>query len=116
MTPSFVEFVGSGAACLTTAAFFPQAIKTIRERKTDGLSLSMYLMLVLGVAMWLTYGIFIGSWPLIIANAVSILPQLAILFLMLVQIWNGRFAAKSLPLASPEALIAVRKDSGAVGA
>ena len=98
MNPAFIEFTGSAAACLTTAAFFPQAIKTIRERKTTGLSLSMYLLLVTGVVMWLIYGVMIGSWPLIVANAISIMPQFAILALLLRQIWTDRATLKILPL------------------
>ncbi len=101
MSPAFVEFTGTAAACLTTAAFFPQAIKTIRERKTAGLSLTMYLLLVTGVAMWLIYGIFIGSWPLIVANAISILPQIAILALLLRQLWADRLAMKAASLVPP---------------
>lgn len=85
MNTVFIELVGSAAALLTTGAFFPQAIKTIRRRETAGLSLVMYLMLVCGVSLWLFYGILLGSWPLILANAIVILPQLAILILLLAQ-------------------------------
>lgn len=78
-----IELVGSLAASLTTAAFFPQAIKTIRTRETDGLSLTMYLLLVSGVSMWLVYGLLLGSWPLILANGIVLLPQITILSLLL---------------------------------
>jgi MtN3 and saliva related transmembrane protein len=94
VNPAFIEFVGTLAAALTTTAFFPQAIKTIRTRDTGGLSLSMYLMLVSGVAMWLCYGLLIGSWPLIVANVVVIMPQAAILALLLHEGWRaGKTAA-----------------------
>jgi MtN3 and saliva related transmembrane protein len=83
VNPAFIEFIGSAAACFTTAAFFPQAIKTVRRQETAGLSLTMYLMLVSGVLLWLVYGIMIGSWPLIFANAVVVVPQIAILALLL---------------------------------
>lgn len=83
MTPAFIEFIGSAAACFTTAAFFPQAIKTVRRQETAGLSLTMYLMLVSGVLLWLVYGIMIGSWPLIFANGIVVVPQVAILALLL---------------------------------
>jgi MtN3 and saliva related transmembrane protein len=86
--PGAIEFVGMTAAALTTAAFFPQAIKTIRTRETAGLSLVMYLMLVLGVTMWLVYGLMIGSLPLILGNAVVLVPQAIILMLLLVQRWR----------------------------
>jgi MtN3 and saliva related transmembrane protein len=85
----FIEFVGSAAAFLTTAAFFPQAIKVIRRRETAGLSLSMYLMLVSGVSLWLAYGVLIGSWPLILANCIVLVPQLTILVLLVAKSPNG---------------------------
>jgi MtN3 and saliva related transmembrane protein len=90
VSPAFIELIGSAAACFTTAAFFPQAIKTIRQQETAGLSLSMYLMLVGGVSLWLIYGLMIGSWPLILANGIVLLPQVTILALLL---RHGRRAA-----------------------
>lgn len=111
MNSAFIEITGLAAACLTTAAFFPQAIKTIRERTTTGLSLTMYLLLVTGVVMWLTYGLLIGSWPLILANAIVVLPQLAILVLLLRQVWIDRYGVETLPLGTE-----ARIDSGVVSA
>ena len=90
VNPAFIEFIGSAAACFTTAAFFPQAIKTVRRQETAGLSLAMYLMLVGGVLLWLIYGIMIGSWPLIFANAIVVVPQIAILALLLKESRRGR--------------------------
>jgi MtN3 and saliva related transmembrane protein len=90
VNPAFIEVVGTLAAVLTTTAFFPQAIKIIRTRETGGLSLSMYLMLVSGVAMWLVYGLLIGSRPLIVANVIVIVPQAAILTLLLHQVWRTK--------------------------
>jgi MtN3 and saliva related transmembrane protein len=90
VNPAFIEVVGTLAAVLTTTAFFPQAIKIIRTRETGGLSLSMYLMLVSGVAMWLFYGLLIGSRPLIVANVIVIVPQAAILALLLHQVWRTK--------------------------
>lgn len=83
MAPAFIEFVGSVAAVFTTAAFFPQAFKTIRTGETAGLSVRMYLMLVTGVALWLAYGALLGSWPLILANTIVLAPQVTILALLL---------------------------------
>lgn len=88
MTPALIEIIGSLAASLTTAAFFPQAIKTIRTGETSGLSLVMYLLLVTGVALWLAYGLLIGSRPLILANAIVLMPQAAILALLLQRNWR----------------------------
>lgn len=67
-----VELVGFGAAALTTVAFVPQAILTWKQRRAEGVSLGMYLVFVLGVACWLTYGVLIGSAPIIVANVVTL--------------------------------------------
>jgi len=66
------DFVGYSAAALTTFAFFPQALKSWRTRDLSGVSLSMYSIYVLGLALWLAYGIVLESWPLILSNAVTL--------------------------------------------
>lgn len=76
---SSVELIGGVAATITTLCWVPQALKVIRTRETKAISLVMYLMLAIGVALWLVYGLMIHSWPLIGANAVTLLPVLVIL-------------------------------------
>lgn len=83
MSPAAVETIGGIAAALTTLAFFPQAVRTIRTRETAGLSAGTYLLFSTGIAIWLVYGLLIGSWPLIVANAITLIPQLAILGILL---------------------------------
>lgn len=83
MSPATVELIGGIAAALTTLAFFPQALRTIRTRETAGLSAGTYLLFSTGIAIWLVYGLLIGSWPLIVGNAVTLVPQLAILAILL---------------------------------
>ena len=58
-----IEWLGYGAAILTTLAFVPQAIKTIRSRDTSGIS-GMYVVFIVGIVCW--FGrIALGSWPMI---------------------------------------------------
>jgi MtN3 and saliva related transmembrane protein len=66
-----MEWMGYLAAILTTIAFVPQALKTIRSRDTRGISLAMYVVFIIGVACWFGYGIALGSWPMILANVVT---------------------------------------------
>lgn len=66
------ELIGAAAAIITTLCWVPQAVKVLRSRDTRSLSLVMYLMLATGVVLWLVYGVLIGSWPLIGANAVTL--------------------------------------------
>jgi MtN3 and saliva related transmembrane protein len=65
------DLIGYGAAILTTAAFVPQALKSWLSRDLSGISLAMYGLFTLGVGLWLVYGLFIGSWPVILANGIT---------------------------------------------
>lgn len=78
---NLIDWVGSLAACLTTASFVPQAWQTFRTRDVSGISLVMYSLFTLGVAMWLVYGLLIMAWPIIIAN--SITTSLALMILLM---------------------------------
>jgi len=66
------DLIGYGAAILTTAAFVPQALKSWLSRDLSGVSLSMYSLFTLGVALWLLYGILLQSWPIILANLITL--------------------------------------------
>jgi MtN3 and saliva related transmembrane protein len=77
------EWVGYVAATLTTLAFVPQAIKTIRSRDTSGISLGMYVVFTIGIVCWFGYGLVLGSWPMILANAVTFVLAAVILGLKL---------------------------------
>ena len=74
-----IDIFGFIAALLTTSAFIPQVIKTLREKDTKSLSLPMYLILTSGLLLWLTYGIMIKDWALIIANSITGILALIIL-------------------------------------
>ena len=81
---SAADLVGSMAALLTTVSFAPQAWHTFRTRNVSGISLGMYSMFTGGVALWLAYGLLLGAWPVVIANAVTLLLALAILAMKLI--------------------------------
>jgi MtN3 and saliva related transmembrane protein len=78
-----MEWTGYVAAALTTLAFVPQAVKTIRTRDTRSISLGMYVVFTIGIAFWLMYGIVLHSWPMIIANVVTFALSATILGLKL---------------------------------
>jgi MtN3 and saliva related transmembrane protein len=67
-----LEWLGYVAAALTSASFIPQAVMTIRSRDTRGISRGMYIIFTIGVALWLAYGIYIDSLPMILANLVTL--------------------------------------------
>lgn len=78
-----IETLGYIAAFLTTAAFFPQTIKTIKSRDTASISLAMYVMFTIGIALWLGYAFLIESMPMIIANIITFVLSATILVLKL---------------------------------
>jgi MtN3 and saliva related transmembrane protein len=76
---AFSEIVGYIAATLTTASFIPQAWHTFKTRDVRGISLGMYGTFTLGVAGWLLYGVLLGAWPIVIANAITLILAAGIL-------------------------------------
>lgn len=75
----FGDVIGFGAAFLTTASFVPQAWLTFRTRDVSGISLGMYSVFTVGVALWLLYGLSLGAWPVVVANAITLALALTIL-------------------------------------
>ncbi|MBI2870785.1 MAG: SemiSWEET transporter [Candidatus Omnitrophica bacterium] len=74
-------WVGCVAATLTTLAFIPQVVKTWRTRRTQDISLAMYAVFTFGVGLWLAYGVLLGEWPIIAANAIVLIFSAIVLVL-----------------------------------
>ena len=74
-----IEFFGYIAAILTTAAFLPQLIKTLKTKKAEDVSLVTLIMFICGVLFWIIYGYKISSLPILIANIITLILNLFIL-------------------------------------
>ena len=74
-----IEFFGYFAAILTTAAFLPQLIKTLKTKKANDVSLLTLIMFICGVCSWIIYGYKISSLPILIANIITFILNLFIL-------------------------------------
>ena len=68
-----IEFFGYLAAILTTAAFLPQLIKTLKTKRAEDVSLITLIMFITGVGSWIIYGYEISSSPILIANIITFL-------------------------------------------
>lgn len=79
----FVSLIGLAAATLTTVSFVPQVIRVWRTRSTRDLSLPMYLVFTVGIALWLVYGLMIDDLPVILANVITLALAAVILFFKL---------------------------------
>ena len=69
-----IDSIGYLAATLTTLAFIPQVLHTWRLRSAGGISVGMYIVFTIGIALWL-----LGAWPIILANAITLALSLSIL-------------------------------------
>ncbi len=81
--PGSADIVGYLAGICTTAAFAPQVVKTLRSRSTRDISLGMYLLLAVGASLWLVHGLQVGSFPVMAANAVTLVLVGVMLFMKL---------------------------------
>ncbi len=79
-----ITIIGLLAAACTTFGFFPQLIKIIRTKKTEDISLYMYVILICGVILWEIYGIIIKDIPIIVANIVTLVLTISILALKII--------------------------------
>lgn len=77
------DILGMLAGLLTTIAFVPQAWRVWKTRSTRDLSLLMYAVFTLGVALWLAYGIAVAALPIIVTNAVTLILAGAVLAMKL---------------------------------
>ena len=80
---TLTDAIGTIAATLTTLSFLPQALHTFRTKDVRGISLGMYSVFTTGVAGWLVYGLMLGEWPIVIANAITLAFASAILVMKL---------------------------------
>jgi MtN3 and saliva related transmembrane protein len=81
--PTNVELLGYAAGTLTTIAFVPQVLKALKTHSTKDISLGMFVVFTAGVVLWGLYGLVLGSWPIIVANAVTLVLTGTILALKL---------------------------------
>ena len=79
MSPLNIEFFGYFAAILTTAAFLPQLVKTLKTKKADDVSSLTLIMFICGVGSWIIYGYKISSSPILVANIITLILNLLIL-------------------------------------
>lgn len=68
---NFITLIGTLAGACTTISFLPQVMKTVKTKHTKDLSLGMFILVVVGMALWLFYGILLSDLPIIIANSMT---------------------------------------------
>ena len=77
------NILGLVAGALTTVAFVPQLLQVVRTRSAKDISLGMFVIFSTGVALWLVYGLLTNALPVILANGVTLVLALIILWFKL---------------------------------
>jgi MtN3 and saliva related transmembrane protein len=75
-----IEIIGFIAAILTTVSFVPQVYKIWKTKSAESVSLSMFLLFFIGVALWFVYGLLLGSISMIVANTITGILALMIVY------------------------------------
>ncbi len=83
METVWIDAIGTAAAVLSTASFVPQVWLTFKTRDASGVSLGMYSAFTLGIALWLIYGLLMNAWPIVVANAITLVFAISILVMKL---------------------------------
>tara|TARA_R110002073_G_scaffold57778_4_gene146662 strand:+ start:70197 stop:70451 length:255 start_codon:yes stop_codon:yes gene_type:complete len=78
-----IELIGLAAAVLTTASFLPQVYKTWKTKSAASLSLTMYISFFIGIILWLIYGYYKESISMILANSVTAVSALMLIYFKL---------------------------------
>jgi MtN3 and saliva related transmembrane protein len=71
MSELAINIIGWIAASLTTISTIPQAIEVVRSKKTEGISLIMYILFVTGILCWIMYGFMDNQPQLYVANIIT---------------------------------------------
>lgn len=92
---NYIDIIGTLAAICTTGSFIPQAYKIITTKDTKSISLLMYIIFVIGVFLWLLYGIFLMIYPIIIANSITLILTSTILYYKLKEVQKKYIISKN---------------------
>jgi len=83
---NYIEYIGILAALCTTGAFLPQLIKLFKTKAVQDISSLMYLIMIVGVILWIVYGLHHTLWPVVIANSFTL--AFSILILSMKLFWD----------------------------
>jgi MtN3 and saliva related transmembrane protein len=76
---SSLQLLGLAAGTITSITFLPQVMHIWKTKSAKDLSLTMLLLLMLGVLMWLTYGILVKDAAIIYTNSMVLIMSIILL-------------------------------------
>ena len=76
-----IDFIGFTAGIFTSINIVPQLIQSIKTKKVDDISLGMYVIYDIGLMLWVTYGLLIHSWPIIVMDGFACVTSLIMTYI-----------------------------------
>ena len=80
------DIVGYLAGIINMIHLAPQILKSVKTRSTHDISLSYAIIHVIGLSLWVVYGFFIISYPVIIMH---IIETILASYLVFLKVKNG---------------------------
>ncbi len=75
--------IGYAAVAVGTTFMLPQVLKSWKTKRVGDLSLASVILYFANSGLWLAYGLLIGAWPVVIANALALVISMVQMFLKL---------------------------------
>lgn len=77
------DLLGTIAGILTSIAMLPQLLKVLKEKQVEDISWVMSGVLILGLSLWVWFGIIKEEWSIILSNGFAVLLNVVLLFCVL---------------------------------
>jgi MtN3 and saliva related transmembrane protein len=81
ISPTLVTAIGLAAGALTTSALVPQAVRIWRTKSAKDVSLTMLIVMVIGIILWIAFGLLRSEFAIIVTNAVALVIAIGLLVL-----------------------------------
>jgi MtN3 and saliva related transmembrane protein len=81
ISPTLVTAIGLAAGALTTSALIPQAVRIWRTKSAKDVSLTMLIVMVIGIILWIAFGLLRSEFAIIVTNAVALVIAIGLLVL-----------------------------------
>ncbi len=80
MNADLTQWIGIAAGVCTAVSLIPQIVKILKEKKSEDISFAYLSVLLVGLALWIVYGILRDDVPVIATNVVSVIINLVTVF------------------------------------
>ncbi len=78
---AYIDILGYVAGILVVISLLPQVVKSWKTKSTRDISLSRYIIYVIGLILWVAYAVIIQNGPVAVMNGVGLVLAVSILYL-----------------------------------